>query len=25
LKDAIKVIPNEKVIKNHIWLEFPHE
>ena len=25
LKDAIKVIPNEKVIKNHIWLEFPRE
>ena len=25
VKDAIKVMPNEKVIKNHIWLEFPRD
>lgn len=23
LKDSLKVVPNEKVIKNHIWLEMP--
>ncbi len=24
-KDEVKVMPNEKVIKNHIWLEFPNK
>lgn len=24
-KDAVKVLPNEMVIKNHIWLEFPQD
>jgi len=24
-KDDVKVMPNEKVIKNHIWLEFPQD
>ena len=23
--DTLKVIPDDKVIKNHLWLEFPEE
>ncbi len=25
VKDVVKVMPNERVIKNHIWLEIPTE
>ncbi len=23
LKDSVKVVPNERILKNHIWLEIP--
>lgn len=25
IKDNIKIVPNEKVLKNHIWLEMAQE
>jgi len=25
IQETVKVIPNEKVIKNHIWLEIPQD